>query len=102
MGPAFLHRANFVLDRDHILNHHFDLTREQSKSKFDLPFSEAVDLCPSVLKFPNRVRLFRQGVLFVGVFDGDLGGGKSVLKVWVDVNKPIPIRSFYLDTALSS
>ena len=58
------------------------------------------ELCPNVLKYPNKVRLFRQGVMFTGVFDGDLGGGKNVLRVWVDVQKDVPIRSFYLDGSL--
>ena len=100
LGPGYLLRTGFCFDRNHVLKHHFDQGQLLDKSKFGLSFAQVAELCPNVLRFPNRVRLFRQGVLFGGVFDGDLGGGNSVLKVWVDAAKDVPIRSFYLDKSL--
>lgn len=100
LGPAYQGRTGFIVDKDHVMLHHFDREGRPDKSKFDLSFTQVAELCPSVLRFPNRVRKFHHGMLFSGVFEGNLGGGGCVLRVWVDIHNPVAIRSFYLDHVL--
>lgn len=101
LGDKYRSRASFDIDRQHVRERHFERDVFTTKSKFDISFSQALQLCVNVLQKPNRVRFYKDGVLFSGVLEGDLCAGMKIFKVWVDINSlSAPIRTFYPATAL--